>query len=207
MTLREYTLNQMSISGITMGAMNKYGLGGAFLVSASENGKQLDLVIGVQSSKNENKHVDLKGNPQPFLKREYVVRLSFLNIDKILPKDWKTQGLQKGQQYMSQIFKNCDVKVSCDCPAFYWQGMHEGDDYKKTSYFDFIGTHGKGTWQARHANAGGKIGQQMCKHIWNAASNLKNFIPEILQKLGCQKNPQQPVKESKLFESILNYCR
>lgn len=185
MTLREYTLNQMNISGITMGAMSKYGLGSTFLAQCSENGKNLDLVFGVQSSKNENKHVDLRGNPQPFLKREYMVRLTFTGINKILPNDWKQQGTQKGAQYLSQVFKNCDVKVACDCPAFYWQGMHEGDDKAKTSYFDFIGTKGTGLWNNRHAASGGvNIGQQMCKHIYNVAYSISNYIPEIAKNLA-----------------------
>lgn len=185
--LKEYTINQMGVSGITWGAMEKYGLGNYFLVNASEdaqsNGK-LSLMFAVQSSKNDNKHVDLRGHPQPFLTREYNVRLTFENIYRIVPKDWKQQGLMKAKQFISQIFKNCDVKVACDCPAFYWQGMHEGDDKAKTAYFNFVGTHGTGKWNARHAATGGKIGQQMCKHIWNVAHELGKSIPDIVSKLG-----------------------
>jgi hypothetical protein len=184
--LKEYTLNQMGVSNITYKAMEKYGLGAHFLVKADENGKgQLDLIFGVQSSKDDNKHVDLKGNPQPFLKREYVVRLTFLNIYHVVPKNWRQEGEEKLKQYLSQIIKNCVVKVACDCPAFYWQGMHEGDDKAKTSYFDFIGTKGTGLWNNRHAASGGvNIGQQMCKHIYNVAYSISNYIPEIAKNLA-----------------------
>ena len=175
MTLREYTLNQMNISGITMAAISKNGLGNVSLVSASEDGKKLSLIIGVQSSVNDNKHVDLKGNPQPFLKREYAVRLEFININKVVPNDWTQQNDQTIAQYLQQIYN--------------------------TSYFDFMGTHGKGIWNARHAGAGGNIGQQMCKHVYNAYKNLKNLSSEIIQQI--KKTPQQNVKESVLFDNIL----
>ncbi len=201
MTLREYTLNQMNISGITMAAISKNGLGNVSLVSASEDGKKLSLIIGVQSSVNDNKHVDLKGNPQPFLKREYAVRLEFININKVVPNNWTQQNDQTIAQYLQQIYNKCDVKIACDCPSFYWQGMHEGDAEKKTSYFDFMGTHGKGIWNARHAGAGGNIGQQMCKHVYNASKNLVNLSSEIIQQI--KKTPQQNVKESILFDNIL----
>lgn len=233
MTLREYTLSQMSISGITQKAMDKDGLGAEFLASATTDGKKLDLIYGVQSSHDDNRHVDFRGNPQPFLKREYSVRVTFTGIDKVVPADWNKQGIQKAKQYISQIVRNCDVKVHCDCPAFYWQGMHEDDAVKNTSYFNFMGTKGRGIWSARHQDAGVKKGQQMCKHIWAATFKMldQKKLDEIITKLGVTDALQQPVgqqpqnkngevkskvlsskenetqqqvKESVLFESLLN---
>ena len=106
MTLREYRLNQLGISTITDKAIEKFGTGDVAVISARMTGN-LDIVFEVQSSTDDNKHVDLKGNFEPFLQKGYAVTLSFLNVNRILPKDWQT----KNQTALKQMFKNIFDKV------------------------------------------------------------------------------------------------
>lgn len=210
MKLFEYTLAQMTTSDITQKSIDKNGTGHVILVSASASDIELTFVFGVESSTNENKHVGPQGQPLPFLTREYAVRFTWTGINKIVPKGWTSQGTESAKQYINQIIKNCDVKVSCDCPAFYWQGMWEDDSEKKTSYFNFAGTKGTGMWSARHQDAGAVKGQQMCKHQWAASVYLThNNMDELVQKLGITDaapapTPSQQVKESVLFEYLLS---
>ena len=230
MTLREYRLNQLGISTITDKAIEKFGTGDVAVISARMTGN-LDIVFEVQSSTDDNKHVDLKGNFEPFLQKGYAVTLSFLNVNRILPKDWQTKNQTALKQMFKNIFDKCDVKIHCDCPAFYWQGMQEEDDKKHVSYFDFSGQRGKGIWSGRHMSSGGiSQGQQMCKHIWAVEFKLLRgeLTVDILNKLGinatnvntapiqqppkskvlskknaAEINQQQQVNESTLFENIL----
>lgn len=179
----------MSVSGITSKSIEKNGIKDAFLVSAQATADKLTLLFEVQSSRDDNRHVNIYGQAQPFLKHGYSVTIAFYQINRFVPKTWLQEGAQKAKQYLAAIIKNCDVKVSCDCPAFYWQGMWEGDDKKKTDYLDFAGTHGKGIWNAKHAQSGGRIGQQMCKHIYSAANSINRQIDSIAAKLGVKDNP------------------
>lgn len=188
MKLCEYMLDQMNISGITNRAISNYGLGQSWLISASISNDQLQLMYEVQSSRDDNKHVDLKGNFQDFLKNGYSVRFEFYEIDEILPQDWRSRNEQEVSQYIKNILDVCDCKVHCDCPAFYWQGMQEEDSKKKTSYFNFSGTPGRDIWQSKHRESGGfTSGQQICKHIFNVKHDLlydnDNMVKEILEKL------------------------
>lgn len=188
----------MSISGITSKSIEKNGIKDAFLVSAQATADKLILLFEVQSSRDNNKHVNIYGQVQSFLKHGYSVTIAFYQISRFVPKTWLQEGAQKAKQYIATIVKNCDVKVSCDCPAFYWQGMWEGDDKKKTDYLDFAGTHGKGVWNAKHAQSGGKIGQQMCKHIYAAANSVFRQIDNIVAKLGIED-------DSSLVEQFIQY--
>lgn len=215
MTLREYTLSQMNVSGITSSAIEKDGIRDPFLIKAVASGDKLQLFFEVQSSHDDNRHVNVYGQAQPFLRHGYSVSLAFYQINRYVPSTWLQEGMQKAAQYLKTIIAKCDIKVGCDCPAFYWQGMWEGDDKKKTDYMDFAGTHGKGLWNGRHAERGGKIGQQMCKHIYSAANSLRNddMIRNIAEKLGVkdtsgqsQTQPKSTQPQSKVLakESIMN---
>lgn len=186
MTLREYCLWQIGISGITSKSIDKDGLGQATFITARLMNGTLDLLFEVQSSHDDNKHVNGYGQAQPFLKRGYTVTIAFDGVDKIVPDNWLASGEQQATQYLQQIISRADARVNCDCPAFYWQGMWEGDDKKKTDYMKFFGTHGKGVWNARHADSGANIGQQMCKHIYAATNAIPRCYKSILEKLGAK---------------------
>lgn len=188
MTLREYKLQQLGVSGITQKSIDKDGVQNAVLIQARVSDDSLDLLYEVPSSHGKSSHVNVYGQAQPFLTHGYSVQLSFFGTSKIVPKNWTAQGKEAARQCLKQIIDNADVKVGCDCPAFYWQGMWEGDDAKKTDYLDFAGSKGSGLWQARHADSGADIGQQMCKHIYSASNSASQNLDQILDKLGVAKS-------------------
>lgn len=187
MTLQETVLGQFTTSAITD---KEPEVGAIELISASKRSDTLDLIFSVDSlSDDGSKHVDLRGNSLAYLKRGYSVALKFLKASRYL--DQLKGNKQTDSQLIQQVINSCDVKVQCDCPAYYWQGMQEGNG--ESSYFNFLGKHGTGVWNARHSAAGAVIGAQACKHIAAVAEQISTFVPQILTKL----------QSSGLFDQVL----
>ena len=84
-----------------------------------------------------------------------------------------------------KVFKDCDVKVHCDCPAFYYQGMQQDDDTNGNARYKFQGTSGSHAWTLIHSDAGGKTGKALCKHL-NAVRawlKIKQNVEKVADKL------------------------
>ena len=138
--------------------------------------------------------MDLTGKTQVFLKRGYSVTIQFTNTDNYLsPTNINKDAV--AQQFNS-VIQNCDAKVYCDCPAFYWQGMAEKDAKQGDSYFGFRGQHGTGYWNNLH----NVNGPQACKHIWSAI-----YFVNTEQKQICDKLASKVVNSANVYNNILGY--
>ena len=190
--LHEHKLSQFDTSKITDKAISEYGLNEAKLINASFGNDSITIQFEVDST-GDNTHVDLTGKTQVFLKRGYSVTIQFTGTKNYLsPTNINQNGI--AQQFNS-VIQNCDAKVYCDCPAFYWQGMAEKDAKQGDSYFGFKGQHGTGYWNELH----GVKGPQACKHIWSAI-----YFVNTEQKQICDKLLSHVVDSSKVYNNINN---
>ena len=173
--LKEETIEDFDISGITQKSINKNGVKDPLLISANvieeANKKDLELLFEVESSEDEAHKVDLKGNPKES-KRGYAVVVRFKDIQD-------TEDIDK-------IIEDCDVVVHCDCPAFYFQGMQQDDSINGNARYKFQGEGGNHSWTLRHAHAGGKTGKALCKHLESVKKWLedKSNHKEIQNKIN-----------------------
>jgi hypothetical protein len=184
--LLEYTLDQLSTSGLTNKSIQSHGVGKATFIKAILNlGQSLHILYEVESSHNNNQHFSLNGQLMAGLQNGYAVQLHFININNIMPPNFTSLPYAQQSQILQQVFDNADVKVSCDCGSFYWQGLEEQDDKKDVSFYGFAGQPGTGKWQDKHIASGlPQQGLQICKHIWSVSEQLTQDIPAILKYLG-----------------------
>lgn len=190
-SIREHKLSQFDTSKITDKSISEHGLNEAKLINASFEDNSITLQFEVNST-GDNTHVDLTGKTQVFLKRGYSVTIQFLNTKNYLsPTNINQSAIA---QQFNCIIKNCDVKIYCDCPAFYWQGMAEKDAKQGDSYFGFRGQHGSGYWNNLH----NVNGPQACKHIWSAI-----YFVNTEQKQICDKLLSKVVDSSKVYNNII----
>lgn len=175
--LQEFVISDFNISGITQKAIDKDGLGQVKLINATVFGQDLELLFEVGSSHNEPVHVDMHGKQNPNLKYGYAAVLRFLEMKKVI----KEKPLGKGN--IDAVFRKCDVQVHCDCPAFYWQGIHQDDSSNHTAKYKFQGKPGNHAWTMRHANAGGTTGQALCKHLYAVTEWLFKHEEDVMEKL------------------------
>ena len=188
----EHKLSQFDTSKITDKSISQYGLNEAKLINATFGNDSITLQFEVEST-GDNTHVDLTGKTQVFLKRGYSVTVQFNKTKNYLsPTNINQNGI--AQQFNS-VIQNCDAKVYCDCPAFYWQGMAEKDAKQGDSYFGFKGQHGTGYWNKLH----NVNGPQACKHIWSAI-----YFINTEQKQICDKLLSHVVDSSKVYNNIIN---
>lgn len=173
MKLYEFVLDDMGISEVTQNAMEKDGVGKVHFIKAIVENNALEILIEVESSHDKARHVDLKGNEKTALGYGYVVIVRFEKIDEVL------KGDPLSRKNIQEVMDVCEVKVHCDCPAFYWQGMHQDDSANNTAKYKFQGTGGKHLWTMIHADAGGKTGQALCKHLHTAVTWLKDHMGVI----------------------------
>ena len=185
--LFEFTLMDMDISGVTRKAIEKDGLGKLRLINANVYGDDLELLFEMESSHDAPKHVDMQGKEKPGLKYGYACGIRFLKATKVLKKDEKFD-----EDNLKKVFDKCDVQVHCDCPAFYWQGMHQDDSANKTAKYKFQGTPGNHKWTLIHADKGGKTGQALCKHLFKCQEWTYEHIPEVLEKLSLKEELVDP---------------
>lgn len=190
--LHEHKLSQFDTSKITDKSISENGLNEAKLIDASFGKDSITLQFEVDST-GDNTHVDLTGKTQVFLKRGYSVTIQFLKTDNYLsPTNVNKDAI--AQQFNS-VIQNCDAKVYCDCPAFYWQGMAEKDAKQGDSYFGFRGQHGTGYWNNLH----NVKGPQACKHIWSAI-----YFVNTEQKQICDKLASKIVNSANVYDNIIN---
>lgn len=190
--LHEHKLSQFDTSKITDKSISEYGLNEAKLIDASFGKDSITIQFEVEST-GDNTHVDLTGKTQVFLKRGYSVTIQFTNTDNYLsPTNVNKDAI--AQQFNS-VIQNCDAKVYCDCPAFYWQGMAEKDAKQGDSYFGFRGQHGTGYWNNLH----NVNGPQACKHIWSAI-----YFVNTEQKQICDKLASKVVNSINVYDSVIN---
>lgn len=190
--LKEHKLSQFDTSKITDKSISEYGLNEAKLIDASFGKDSITIQFEVEST-GDNTHVDLTGKTQVFLKRGYSVTIQFTKTDNYLsPTNINKDAI--AQQFNS-VIQNCDAKVYCDCPAFYWQGMAEKDDKQGDSYFGFRGQRGTGYWNNLH----NVNGPQACKHIWSAI-----YFVNTEQKQICDKLASKVVNSANVYDSIIN---
>jgi hypothetical protein len=190
--LHEHKLSQFDTSKITDKSISQYGLNDAHLIDASFGKDSITIQFEVEST-GDNTHVDLTGKTQVFLKRGYSVTIQFTNTDNYLsPTNVNKDAI--AQQFNS-VIQNCDAKVYCDCPAFYWQGMAEKDAKQGDSYFGFRGQHGTGYWNKLH----NVNGPQACKHIWSAI-----YFINTEQKQICDKLASKVVNSANVYDNIIN---
>lgn len=191
--LHEHKLSQFDTSKITDKSISEYGLNEAKLIDASFGKDSITIQFEVEST-GDNTHVDLTGKTQVFLKRGYSVTIQFTNTDNYLsPTNINKDAI--AQQFNS-VIQNCDAKVYCDCPAFYWQGMAEKDAKQGDSYFGFRGQRGTGYWNNLH----NVNGPQACKHIWSAI-----YFVSTEQKQICDKLSSKVVNSANVYNNILGY--
>lgn len=191
--LYEHKLSQFDTSKITDKSISEYGLNEAKLIDASFGKDSITIQFEVEST-GDNTHVDLAGKTQVFLKRGYSVTIQFANTDNYLsPTNVNKDAI--AQQFNS-VIQNCDAKVYCDCPAFYWQGMAEKDAKQGDSYFGFRGQHGTGYWNNLH----NVNGPQACKHIWSAI-----YFVNTEQKQICDKLASKVVNSANVYNNIIRY--
>jgi hypothetical protein len=189
---REHKLSQFDTSKITDKSISEYGLNEAKLIDASFGKNSITIQFEVEST-GDNTHVDLTGKTQVFLKRGYSVTIQFTNTDNYLsPTNINKNAI--AQQFNS-VIQNCDAKVYCDCPAFYWQGMAEKDAKQGDSYFGFRGQHGTGYWNNLH----NVNGPQACKHIWSAI-----YFVNTEQKQICDKLASKVVNSTNVYDNIIS---
>jgi hypothetical protein len=206
--LFEVSLDNMQTSGITNKSIQKNGTGRVQFIKAILNGNQsLHLLYEVESSHDDNKHFSVNGQLMQGLQHGYAVQLHFTNIDTIVPFNFLTLSFSAQQQILQAVFDKADVKVQCDCGAFYWQGFNEQDDKKGTSYLPFTGTPGEDTWAIKHDASGAPPrGQIICKHLWAVKETIDQDIPVILKYLGSGQNVsssatvEQPTEDLKVQE-------
>lgn len=168
MKLDEYTLNNFAVSDITSDSITNGGLGEAVFMNARFYRNMLQVQYEVFSSVLDARPVDKHGHATSG--QNYIVSIAFGHV---------RQMPTTGDEVMS-IIQNNDAKVNCTCPSFYWQGMWEHNHQLNGAMPSFAGTHGTGTWTARHG-----VGKQpqACKHIWAVYNQLSKDSQEIADAL------------------------
>lgn len=189
---REHKLSQFDTSKITDKSISENGLNEAKLIDAFFGKDSITIQFEVNST-GDNIHVDLTGKTQVFLKRGYLVVIQFTTTENYLsPTNLNKDAI--AQQFNS-VIQNCDAKVYCDCPAFYWQGMAEKDAKQGASYFGFRGHYGTGYWNSLHNIKD----PQVCKHIWSAI-----YFVNTEQKQICDKLASKVVNSTNIYDNIIN---
>lgn len=179
MKLLETKIEDFNLSQITKDSIDKKGLGKTLLINTilDEKYKTLELLFEVKSSVNDPHHVDMKGKERKGLKFGYSVIIKFFGLT---PEHIK--GLKKAdEEALVDVIIDCDAKVHCDDPSFYWQAGQERNHKKKNARYDFQGTPGKGIWAQRHALAGGKDGERLCKHLYAAREWLIDNTASVVR--------------------------
>ena len=192
MKLLETKLDDFNISDITKKAIEKNGLGAVTFINAkvNQNNKTVELLFEGDSSVGDPKHVDMKGKVNDKLKHGYSSVVNFVDVT-----DEMFKGLAEGdEETFMDVLTDCDAKVHCDDPSFYWQGAHEEDSKKKNTRFGFQGTKGSGMWTLMHKEAGGKEGERLCKHLYAVKEFIIKNSAGLAKRIGKSFTYQSNVK-------------
>jgi hypothetical protein len=181
--LQELQRSGLQISPVTDRAINKYGLGDITFKNAQlKYPDSLEIHFQVESSqgKGNETHFSNNGNPLAFASG-YKVTIQFINFGSFAPPNLLSLPLSQQIIYIKEIFDKADIKVSCDCGAWYWQGTSELLDRNPpdSNYEGFHGQHGKGIWDTIHNTK-----NRICKHIYTVLENIDNYIPKILKNIN-----------------------
>ena len=186
MRLDEWKIKDLLVSDITNNSIGKFGLGNASLYDVKINyPNNILLSFEVQSSSDKGAtHFSNNGQELAGKSNGYEVELNFVNIANLVPSNFASLQYSQQQQILQTVFAQADIEVSCDCGAWYWQGMEQDGDKSGLSYYAFTGHPGKDIWKNKHKVAGGDSGKGICKHIHTAIEGLNSLIPNILKKIG-----------------------
>ena len=203
MLLHEYKINDLLVSDITKNATHKFGVGQVSFHDVRLNYPNNILISYevLSSSEKGPSHFSHNGQLLAGKSNGYEVELNFINIANIMPQNFTSLPYSQQQQILRDVFKKADVEVSCDCGAWYWQGMEQDGDKSGLSYYSFTGHPGKDIWKNRHAGAGGDHGKGICKHINEAIQHLDAVIPNILKKIGSGTSTAQSTVQADNLEA------
>jgi hypothetical protein len=181
--LKELQKSGLNISPVTSNAINKHGLGDISFKSASiKYPDSLTMNFLVESSHGKGNETHFSGNGDELaFSSGYKVIIQFINFGKYAPTNFLSLPLSQQIIYIKDIFDKADIKVSCDCGAFYWQGTSELLDRRPpdANYTGFTGQFGKGIWDTIHNTK-----NRICKHIYHVLENLESYIPRIIKDLN-----------------------
>jgi hypothetical protein len=181
--LQEELRSNLNISNITSNAINKHGLGNITFKSASlKYPDSLEMNFSVLSSRGKGEEKHFSGNGDELLfSGGYKVTIQFINFGSIAPPNLLSMPLSQQIIYLKEIFDKANIKVSCDCGAFYWQGNSELLDRNPpdANYKGFTGQYGKGIWDALHNTK-----NRICKHIYHVLEKIETYIPKILKDIN-----------------------
>jgi hypothetical protein len=181
--LQELQRSGLQISPITSNAIDKLGLGDITFKSAIlkyPDSLQLNFLVNSSHGKGEEKHFSNNGDYLSF-SGGYKVTIQFINFGNIAPSNLLSLALSQQIIYIKEIFDKADIKVSCDCGAWYWQGTSELLDRNppEANYEGFTGQPGKGIWDILHNTK-----NRICKHIYHVLEELNYYIPKILKNIN-----------------------
>lgn len=173
--LRELKKENFNISPITKTALENREKNQIILRSAKLS-KDLLLTFNVNASNG----IATTFSPSSIKSRigsYYAVNILFEDIDKYLPPEILDLAYNKQLTFFNEAFEQTEIKVSCNCGAWYWQGMSENID-KDSNFKGFKGNPGTGYWKSLHDTK-----NAVCKHIYAVLQDLPNQVPKILKKL------------------------
>jgi hypothetical protein len=181
--LQELQRSGLNISPITSNAISNKGLGGITFKSATlkyPDLLQIDCLVESSDGNGNEKHFSNNGDSLVF-SGGYRVSIQFVNFGSIAPPNLLSLPLSQQIIYIKNIFDKADVKVDCDCGAFYWQGTHELLDRNppEAAKNQFTGQQGRGIWDLRHNTK-----NRICKHIYHVLEEIESYIPKILKSIN-----------------------
>ena len=182
---------QANVSGITQKALDKRmseGQSGVTLHTVHlDYPKLLEIGFISESSYGGTEQYTSQGTKIGGHDPNYMVYLQFRNLGKVMTPDFKDLPQANQKQQLKDVFDKCDVQVSCNCPAYHWQGSHEDHSKKNINLAidKYKGTKGAGIWRARHKASGGlsQADSRACKHIHQIVDEVDNMVGDILKKL------------------------
>jgi hypothetical protein len=197
--LQELQRQQLNISPFTQNAIDKNGLGKINFRSAEmKYPDSLTLSFTVASSEGRGHEKHFTGNGQSIgFTGGYRVKIQFVNFGNFAPPNLLSLPLSQQVIYLKDIFDKADIKVSCDCGAWYWQGTSELLDRNppEANYTGFTGQYGKGIWDTIHNTK-----NRICKHIHTVLENLESFIPKILKSINKGSSADSTNQQTVLVE-------
>lgn len=174
--LREIKKDKFNISSITRNALENRDKNQIILRTAKLE-KDLLLTFNVNASNG----IATTFSPSGVKMRTgsyYAVNILFEDIEKYLPPDILSLAYSQQITFFQEAINQTEVKVSCNCGAWYYQGMSE-EMKKEANFKGFKGTPGTGYWASLHNTK-----NAVCKHIYAVIQDMNNQIPKIIKKLN-----------------------
>jgi hypothetical protein len=188
-------LDPGGVSGITQRAFDKRQSEGSTGVNLASAHLQfpdlLELGFEVESSFGDTGQMTVSGQRIGGYDPHYMCYLQFSGLDRVMGNDFLSLPRNAQKRVLLKVFDDCDVKVNCNCPAWYFQGHAEDMAKKGGAIVSFRGTKGQGIWRRRHQASGGLTDPRVrvCKHLYQVAEEISSWIPEIINTLKGQGAP------------------